>query len=433
MSKRERTGIVRPKKGPSKGKWLIQPAIEHPPFCVCGWCLKHRKADEWAETKVQILNRLSATPESRHGSLLHAARVKEETERALRAAVEEANVRKLAAPGRTTVKQICDAYRSHHLEDGKRLDRDRYRIDQIERFLGEARDAASVTSENVSAFMAYLKNERQCGDATIERYLNSFSAIYNSALTDKMITGENPVIGVRRKKQKKRDKPKRFSPLQVEVLLGHAIDELEARRREKMVSGAGTTRLAVSDMPIRGFCLIAYRTLMRPNNNFGLRWEDLIIDVKSGTGYFRLSKHKNSAHGVELEGPLAPSLLTYLIGIMPSGRRLGLIHPNPQTGKAYTNIRDQWYELIDVANTILPDTEQIQHRSFYQWRATGASELAAHGADPVMVAKFMGDTSLQTILRHYFDSSLAHMTRIVTGWDRTVVDVSTSVSASELM
>jgi integrase len=55
---------------------------------------------------------------------------------------------------------------------------------------------------------------------------------------------------------------------------------------------------------------------------------------------------------------------------------------------------------------------------FYRWRHTGASELAATGADPVMITRMMGDVSLTTVMEHYFDSSLEHMQEFVENWDQ---------------
>lgn len=432
MSRRERTGIVKPKKGPNKGKWLLQPSIDHPPYCVCHWCKKHRRLDEWAQVKEQILNRVSPHPDNRAASMLAAARLKDEVEAKLRSAVDVARSSNAALPTATTVKTVCDAYRLHHEKGGKRIDRDQYRIDQIESFFGEERDAASLTKADVNKFTEHLRSERKCAPATVERYLNTLVAVMNSAVKDDLLS-VNPVAGLRRTKTKKKTKPHRFTPLQVEVLLGKAIDELERRRDDKRVAGIGTTRLPVSQMPLRGLCLVAYRTLMRPTNNFALRWEDLRIDVAARKGYFRLDRHKNVSRGINVEAPLAPSLLNYLMMIMPSDNPTGLVHPNPSTGEPYDNIRDQWNELVDLANGLLPKEEQITHRDFYQWRATGASEMVSRaGADPVMVARIMGDTSLKTVLEHYFDSSLAHMESIISKWDDTVVGGSqTSPPTSE--
>lgn len=54
---------------------------------------------------------------------------------------------------------------------------------------------------------------------------------------------------------------------------------------------------------------------------------------------------------------------------------------------------------------MLPSDEQLSgvRMHFYTWRHTGASHLAASSKDPVLVTRLMGDTQLQTVMKHYFD------------------------------
>lgn len=51
------------------------------------------------------------------------------------------------------------------------------------------------------------------------------------------------------------------------------------------------------------------------------------------------------------------------------------------------------------------------------WRHTGASNLAASSKDPVLVTRMMGDTQLQTVMKHYFDSDFEHMQAEVARWE----------------
>jgi hypothetical protein len=68
-------------------------------------------------------------------------------------------------------------------------------------------------------------------------------------------------------------------------------------------------------------------------------------------------------------------------------------------------------ELIGIANTMLPPEEQITGRAedIYVLRATGASLLAASGANAILIREMVGDHQLETIRRHYFKSHLTHM------------------------
>lgn len=125
-------------------------------------------------------------------------------------------------------------------------------------------------------------------------------------------------------------------------------------------------------------------------------------------------EHKNAAKGIVAEGAVHPDLARYLRSIRPRHGG-GLIDGNPVTGKPFVNIRTQWAHLIDLANAILSPEEQIAGRAedMYVLRATGASMLAASGADPVLICQMMGDAQLETVRKHYFKSHIAHMQQAV--------------------
>jgi integrase len=194
------------------------------------------------------------------------------------------------------------------------------------------------------------------------------------------------------------------------VLLGAAMDSFEAEQEQR-----ARALEPHSLVPLRGLCLVAYKTLLRPSNNFGLRWAELELAPPS---CFRVQSHKNASRAIRLEGPIAPTLELYLSGIQSTADASGLVHPNPGTGRPFSNIRRAWRRLLSIANSMLPEDRQIPLRArFYSWRATGASELAASGADPVLITKLMGDSSLRTVMRHYFDASLDHMAAAIQRWD----------------
>ena len=171
-----------------------------------------------------------------------------------------------------------------------------------------------------------------------------------------------------------------------------------------------THRLPPTVVPLRGIVLIGLYTLMRPSNNLQLRWENITLHPAEDRGSFRLFKHKNADKGVLAEGALHPVLVRYLRTIQPS-RHAGYVHPNSATKKPYVNIRSQWRRLIVIANTMLEPEERISGRAedMYVLRATGATLLAATGADPVLICNMMGDAQLETIRRHYFSSHIDHM------------------------
>jgi integrase len=402
-----------------RGSYKIQPPIQHPAFCVCPRCSRLPAAERDRPHRFRIY-RASPEPASRPGSAAYARKVQAEEEERLRSELAEA-VRR----GRTeqlTFAAICEAYRGHHRSEGKRLDRDRYVIATLEEHFGAATDPSAITKADYARMVADFTAAGRSA-STISRYTNTLLAILNSGVRDGLIAGHQ-LTGVRRPKSRRRSRPVTFTARQVAILLGPAMDRYEA---EQVAAVAGhdpeTHRIAPSVLPLRGFCLIAYLTLMRPANNFGLRWEDVTLDPKRDTGSFRLPEHKNVTRGVDVEGPLHPVLVRYL---RPRQQPRGFVHPNPATGRPYFRTGRPWARLVAIANDLLRQegSEPLRgaQEHFYTWRHTGASQLAATGADPVMIVRLMGDTSLKTVMEHYFDSSLEHMSRIVAAWNPGVND-----------
>jgi integrase len=301
-------------------------------------------------------------------------------------------------------------------------------VHEIEAFLGPARDVQSIEYADYVRFCTRLE-ERGCATSTIRRYTNTLIAIFNRAVKARLIPAHH-LTGIERPKVVTKKKPVIFTKRQVAVLLGSAMVRYEREQaelaqayvREQETRAAARrpplTRRPPSVVPLRGLCLIAYLTLMRPECNFNLRWEHLVLNSANDRGRFCLDEHKNKDKGVEVDAPLKPELVRYLTAIMPSDDPEGLVHPNPETGEAYANIRKQWFRLVEIANEILGADEQLTgvRTHFYTWRHTGASHLAASSKDPILVTRMMGDTQLQTVMRHYFDSDLEHMQAEVERW-----------------
>lgn len=394
-----------------RGRWRVNPAVVHPAFCVCEVCRRRRRDDEWDREYVIRIDRVSPY-QSGPRAIAYAQELKNAEEARLRVETEKARAELRALATRRSFGEVMEAYRAYLREAGKRLDRDESRIATIEAYFHHWRDPESITKGELKAFQSWLAGERGAAPATVQRHVTVLVAALNHAVREELIT-KHQLLGMRRVPVRRTVRPKIFTRRHMEVLLGPAIERFEQWQRDQQQASGG-----VSVVPLRGLVLIAYRTLMRPANNFGLTWEQLRINARRDEGSFTLTEHKNSSRGVEVEGPLAPSLLQYLVGIMPSERPTGLVHPNPRTGSPFKNIRHAWRRLIDLANEVLGEDEQISPElDFYNLRHTGASELAASGADPVSIVRMMGDTSLATVMRHYFTSELRHMQRLVRVWE----------------
>jgi integrase len=324
---------------------------------------------------------------------------------------------------------VCDAYRERLQKDGKRYDQDRYRIDALERFFGSERDTSTIDRDSYAALVEKMTTD-EAAPATIVRHTGTLVAMMNSAVKDRIIASHG-LTQLRRPQVKKTKKPVVFTAKHVGILLGAAMREYEreqadaliAYRRdlhERAFSGkAQKMTKPPSVAPLRGFCLIAYLSLMRPSNNFHLRWSQLFLSRDEDTGIFSLKEHKNASKGVEVEAALHPVLVRYLRPLAPGMATEAHVHANPATGLPYRNIGQQWRRLCAIANSMLPADEQLtgNRLHFYTWRHTGASALAEAGADPVMIVRMMGDTSLKTVMDHYFDSSVEHMAGVMKRWE----------------
>jgi hypothetical protein len=419
----------------------VSPPIVHPPYCLCALCRdpKRAKTRDWAKSLVIRTRRASPYPNHRPKSAAYALRLKEELERELRDAVADAERQRKALGKARSVGDVCAYYLVWQLKHGKDWERDQYRVINLERILGHDRAAESVTYADYERIVETLQNGRPINDgermppaskATVRRYVNTLIAIFNRAVKGRFIPAHH-LKNIERPKVARTKKPVIFTRRQVAVLLGPAMRRYEceqvaafqAYEREQeeraRTRRARLTRKPPSAVPLRGLCLIGYMTLMRPETNFALRWEQLSIDPDKHQGRFRLGEHKNAEKGVEVDAPLKPELVEYLKTIMPSTDALGLVHPNPETGAAYENIRKQWLRLVEIANQILGPDEQLTgaRTHFYTWRHTGASQLAASSHDPVLVTRMMGDTQLQTVMNHYFDSDFEHMQTALARWE----------------
>lgn len=427
------------------GGFDVQVPVEHPPKCICKPCKRPGNRPPGTEEGKFVIRTRRKSPHPNHSdSVAFAKNLKRDLEAELKWNVEDAGRRKEALGKAVSVKKVCDYYEKWQLAQGKDWKRDRYRVKVIREFLGDNRDASSVAYEDYLNLCEHLKTKpigptqgpkkgkksaaspkakkkgtkRECSQATIRRYVNTFLAIFNRAVKARVLTAHQ-LANIERPKVVTNKKPMIFTNRQVAVLLGSAMDVYERSQAAAHQSyDPETKRRKPSVVPLRGLCMIAYTTLMRPETNFELRWEQLKFDPSGDRGRFRLDHHKNASKGVEVDAPLKPELVRYLKTIMPSRKARGLVHPNPDTGLAFVNIRKQWEQLVKIANNILDPDEQLTEvrEHFYTWRHTGASHLAASSRDPVLVMRMMGDTQLQTVMKHYFDSDFEHMQTEVEKW-----------------
>jgi integrase len=400
------------------GRYEVSPPIVHPPFCVCAICPRHRDEEDWSRSIVIRTRRRSPSPTSRIESAVFARQLKADLEESLIEAVREAEEQKRARAGAVTFGTVCDAYRQHLLDAGKRLDRARYIINNIELLIGRETDAAAV---GWAEYQELLAEVAQLSAQTRRHYGSTLLVMLNFAVEHRIMKGPHALGRVPLPVVRPSGLPVTWTKEELGVILGPAMDEYEreqarwnAMAPERSAKGS---LVAESHVPLRGLCYVAYFTLMRPKNNLGLTWEEVTIDPRGENGVFRLVNHKNASKGITAEGPLAAQLVRYLRAVRPSDAR-GLIHPNPVTGRPYVEIRKQWKRLVKIASRLLGYELTDRKADFFTFRHTGASHLAEKlGHNPMPLVKMMGDTSVETVRKHYCNLDLTFMQKLVDGWD----------------
>ena len=117
--------------------------------------------------------------------------------------------------------------------------------------------------------------------------------------------------------------------------------------------------------------------------------------------------------------------MEYLLSIRPANAS-GPIHANPETGRPYVDIRKQWKRLLAIAGEMLGYELTGKKAKFLNFRPTGASHIAQRARTArnlLAVVKMMGDTSVATVNRHYFNLEDDVMQEIIDGWAVADVEV----------
>jgi integrase len=418
-----------------RGRLELNPWITHPPFCVCAICPGHRqKAAEksgrqieqvWAEPFDIRARRLSPHPSNRRLSAAAALVLRTDEEKKLSEAVQKAEAERRARQTAVPFGQVLECYRAYLINGGHDYEHARSRIDNIEALIGPHRDTAAV---DITMYRELLAEVALMSEETQRHYASMLLAMLNHAVSERVIASHQ-LLGVRVPQVKKEDEPEPWSPHELAVIMGPALDEYEHEQAawNTLVAKDKANRglRSPSRVPLRGLCLVAYFTMMRPKNNRALTWEEITIDEAAGKGSFRLDQHKNVNKGIKARGALSAPLLAYLTSIRPKNAH-GLVHANPETGKPYVDIRKQWNRLIAIAGRLLGYELTGKKADFFNFRHTGASHVAAKSRDAAHllgVVHMMGDTSLATVNRHYFNLADETLQAVVEGWTIEEIDL----------
>lgn len=426
------------------GRLTLEPPITHPAFCPCSMCPKHREkraarlglplAQVVAESIDIRVKRNSPHPRNRSLSKEAALRMKDAEEKRLNELVAGVQAAQVAKTNAVPFSRVVEHYRNYMIAHKKGYEHERYRIDKIEAFIGADRDVATI---DYDLYLALLDEYKEMSAQTRRHYATTLLAMLKRAKAERVIKSHQ-LSDIILPPAPRNGDPQPWTRRELGIIMGPALLEYEADQaawnakvaEEKKNRGLRSP----SAVPLRGYCLIGYYTMMRPDCNLHLRWDEVTLDAKNLTGWYKLDQHKNVNKGIKAEGPLAEEVVEYLLSIRPANPGNAPIHFNPETDLPYVDIRKQWERLMVIASRMLRYDLEDKKRTFFNFRHTGASHIAQRGKTPahlLAVVQMMGDTSVATVNRHYFKMEPELMRELVLGWKRPDVDVP-SVAAADL-
>ena len=421
---------------------MLEPPITHPAFCPCKQCPAYRekRAARLGLTPAQVnaepidirVKRNSPCPRNRSLSREAAVKLKNEEEQRLRGLVAGVQAAQVAQSNAVPFRRVVDHYSRYMIDNRKGYEHERYCIAKIEAFIGPDRDVATI---DYDLYLALLDQYSGMSAQTRRHYATTLLAMLKRAKAERVITSHQ-LSDIILPPAPRNGDPQPWTRKELGVIMGPALREYEADQaawnakvaQEKKNRGLRSP----SVVPLRGYCLIGYYTMMRPDCNLHLGWHEVTLDPATLTGWYKLDEHKNVNKGIKAEGPLAEELVEYLLSIRPPNPGNAPIHFNPETGNPYVDIRKQWERLMTIASRMLRCDLEGKKRTFFNFRHTGASHIAQRGKTPahlLAVVKMMGDTSVATVNRHYFNIEPELMQELVLGWKRPDVDVPSLASA----
>jgi len=163
-------------------------------------------------------------------------------------------------------------------------------------------------------------------------------------------------------------------------------NQLEKRNQEKSIRLPPDDERIYADhiMPI---VLVALNTGMRRGEIFQLTWDNVsfknnIITVAADTAKSSRKRYINMNKEIQ----------RVLNDWNKYSSRVGLVFPNPETGKRLVDIKSMWVNILKDA--------EIHNFRFHDLRHTFASNLVMKGAPLYMVQKLLGHSTLEMTMRY---------------------------------
>lgn len=241
----------------------------------------------------------------------------------------------------------------------KSYNKDIYFIKVLKTYFPETLYIAKLKISNLEQFKVNLKIDRNSSNATINKYLNILSKMFNLAISEKLIK-ENPINSI--KKLQENNYKIRYLTKVEEQKLFNAINELCPH--------------------IKNIVICALQTGMRKGEILNLKWNN--IDFKYN--YIELLETKS---GKARKIPISNKLLSVLKKTIKINEYVFI---NEATGKPYKDIHKSFNSALKRAN--------ISNFRFHDLRHTVATRLVEKGVDLVVIKEILGHSKIETTMRY---------------------------------
>jgi len=219
--------------------------------------------------------------------------------------------------------------------------------------------------------------------ATVNRYLQTLSAVFTVAVQELSWMDENPLCKVRKAKEPR-----------------GRIRFLSDDERARLLDACQRSR----NKYLYTIVILALSTGARKGELLSLHWSD--IDLKRGILIFRETKN-GETRAVLVSGYVLAILAQYA---KIWRRDISLVFPN-STGEKPLDIRDAWEYAVERAG--------ISNFRFHDLRHSAASYLAMGGASLAEIAEVLGHKTLQ-MTKRYTHLTESHTRGVVERMNQTI-------------
>ncbi|MEQ5821651.1 tyrosine-type recombinase/integrase [Halomonas sp. SCS19] len=316
----------------------------------------------------------------------------------------------------TIIETFLDTVYRPHKERMKRGNEDLDRLDRHFKSWYRKR-MTEITKSDVTRWHHALES-KGLAFLTIKRSFDVLQGMLNMAVEEQFID-QNPIKGVRLRKPVAQDdhgvdiiKSRRaLTEEEVESLFRglerYTRDRKDMRRRSREKKSnrhlPDWDYVTYVDYVVPAILVIYYAGL-RPGDVYGLRWENVDLDLGTITKVIEKTAHHSTRPS---SFPMADRLVDALrVWWQENGRpKTGYVFPSQRTGRrlsAGALGRRPW-PLIKKLGGLDPDLD------LYTLRHNFASQLILSGADLMTVMKLMGHRDIATTIDHYGHLTADHL------------------------